>query len=225
VPRPAHWRQTAIVWLAALAGFVSVAGCRGSSKTAIATTTVPRTTTTTVPANLATVIFDQFPASYIEAPIGLDGVVGPLDLSATANAVDDKDVAHATTDLEQFGFQRAYDLVWVLKGTDESLSIRVQLMESASQAMGYFNLLSSADQTSTVLTTFPTPGLATATGFTDNDVTDSNGPRTVQSVELVRGPLFYDLELIGPRGTIAPTAILSAAQSQSAEAASLGYRG
>lgn len=223
VPWSTAWSKTAaVVLLAALAGFASLAGCSGANKSAGATTTVSTTTTTALPANLASVIFDQFPASYIEASIGLDGLVGSLDLAATAKAVDDKDVARATTDLEQYGFQRAYELVWVLKGTDDSLSIRVQLMGSASQAMGYFNVLSFGVRTSSALTAFSTPRLGTATGFTD-DVTDSNGPRTVQSVYLVRGPLFYDLELIGPRGTIAPSAVLRAARSQSAEDASLGY--
>jgi hypothetical protein len=201
---------------------VFAADCSSSTSTTTSTSTAPGTTvSSTVPDDLRMAIFAQLPANYIEEPAG-SGADGPLGLAATAEAVDDEQPARQDVLLEQDGFRRAYQRAWVVKGTHEVLIIRVQLMGSPGQALGYFNLLTFAGRVSTQLTAFPMPGLTGASGFT-RPFTTSAGPQVAQDVNLVRGPLFYHLILTGPRGSITPADVLSIARSQSSEAASLGY--
>lgn len=95
-------------------------------------------------------------------------------------------------------------------------------MGSPTQALGYFNLLTFADRASSQLTTFPTPQLADASGFT-RLFTESTGSQASQDINLVRGSLFYRLIFTGAPGSVSPSDILSIARSQSTEAASLGY--
>ena len=181
------------------------------------TTAAPRA----VPNDLRLTVFDRLPATYVEAPAGTD-LDGPLSLSGTATAVDDQETATQEAILRQYGFRSAYQRGWVVRGTGETLIIRVQLMGSPSQALGYFNLLNFGAQASGQLTTFPTPELAAASGFT-RSFAESTGPQVAQDISLVRGPLFYHLIFTGPRGSISPADILTIAGSQSTEAASLGF--
>jgi hypothetical protein len=148
---------------------------------------------------------------------------GPLGLAKTAAVVDDQEPARQKAILEQYGFRNAYQRTWVVKGTHQILIIRVQLMGSPIQALGYFNLLTFADRTSGQLIAFPTPQLADTSGFTRSFMM-STGPQVAQDVSLVRGSLFYHFILTGPRGSISPDDILSIARSQSIEAASLAYK-
>jgi hypothetical protein len=59
--------------------------------------------------------------------------------------------------LQQYGFRSAYQRTWVVKGTGETLIIRVQVMGSPKQALGYFNLMTFDGRISSQQTTFPTP--------------------------------------------------------------------
>jgi hypothetical protein len=202
-----------------------VAGCNSStSMSSTTTSTAPGATVTTVvlPHDLRLTIFDGLPANYIEEPVG-SGADGPLGLAGTAYAVDDKDPARQEAILKQYGFRNGYQRLWVVKGTHEILIIRVQLMGSPRQALGYLNLLTFAGRVSSQVTAFPTPQLADASGFT-RLFTTSTGPQVAQDVSLARGPLFYHLILTGPRGSISPGDILSIARSQSTEAASVAYK-
>jgi hypothetical protein len=213
-------RQTIV---AAMLGMVVLAGCSSAKSTSLTTTTVASSGTirSAVPEDLRSTIFNQLPASYIEEPAG-SALDGPLGLTATAEAVDDQETAKQQAILQQYGFRRAYQRAWVVKGTGKMLIIRVQVMGSATQALGYFNLLTFADRVSTQVTTFPTPQLADASGFT-RLFTGSTGSQASQDVNLVRGPLFYHFILTGAQGSVAPSDVLSIASSQSTEAATLGY--
>jgi len=199
-----------------------LAGCnstKSTSRTSVASSTaIP----TAVPGDLRLIVFDRLPANYLEAPAGSD-LDGPLGLSATAKAVDDQETAQQEAILRQYGFRSAYQRTWVVKDTGETLIIRVQVMGSPLQALGYFDLLTFAGQSSHQQTTFPTPQLADASGFT-RFFTASTGSQVAQDINLARGPLFYHLIFTGPKGSISPSDILSIAGSQSTEAASLGYR-
>src|SRR5580700_2691549 len=64
---------------------------------------------------------------------------GPLDLAATAEAVDDQETAKQEAILQQYGFRSAYERTWVVRGTAETLIIKAQVMRSPKQAVGYFN--------------------------------------------------------------------------------------
>ncbi len=202
-------------------GMVVLAGCnstKSTSRTSVASSTaIP----TAVPGDLRLIVFDRLPANYLEAPAGSD-LDGPLGLSATAKAVDDQETAQQEAILRQYGFRSAYQRTWAVKGTGETLIIRVQVMGSPGQALGYFNLLTFAGQASSQLTTFPTPRLADTSGFT-RSFTAPTGSQVAQDINMVRGPLFYHLIFTGPQGSISPSDILRVARSQSTEAASLGY--
>jgi hypothetical protein len=136
--------------------------------------------------------------------------------------VDDQEAATQKTILQQYGFRTAYQRTWVLKGTDEVLIIRVQVMGSPAQALGYFNLLTLADRTSSQLVTFPTAPLADASGFT-RSFTEASGSEVSQDINLVRGPLFYHLIFTGPQGLVSHGTVRPLAESQSTDAASFGY--
>jgi hypothetical protein len=213
------WR-TALV---SMLGMVVLAGCNSTKSTSSTTTTIasgaalPRA----VPADLRLTIFDRLPTNYVEEPSGSD-VDGPLGLAGTAEAVDDQEPVKQKTILQQYGFRSAYQRTWVVKGTGETLIIRVQLMGSPTQAVGYFDLLTFAGQASNQMTTFPTPRLADASGFT-RSFTAPTGSQVAQDLNLVRGPLFYHLIFTGPQGSISPSDVLRIARSQSTAAASLGY--
>jgi hypothetical protein len=136
--------------------------------------------------------------------------------------VDDQETAKQEAILRQYGFSSGYQRTWVVKGTGETLIIRVQMMGSAARALGYFNLLTFAGQLSKGFTAFPTPGLADASGFT-RSFTAPTGNQVVQDMNMARGPIFYHFIFTGPQGSISPSDILRIARPQSAEAASLGY--
>jgi len=213
------WR-TAVV---SMLGMVVLAGCNSTKSTGSTTTTVARSVAlpSAVSDDLRVTIFDRFPTNYIEAPAGSD-LDGPLGLAGTAEAVDDQESAKQEAILRQYGFRSAYQRTWAVKGTGETLIIRVQVMGSPGQALGYFNLLTFAGQASSQLTTFPTPRLADTSGFT-RSFTAPTGSQVAQDINMVRGPLFYHLIFTGPQGSISPSDILRVARSQSTEAASLGY--
>lgn len=209
--------------VAAMLGMVVLAGCNSTKSTSSTTTTVASSAPlrSAVPVDLRKTVFDRLPASYIEEPAGSD-LDGPLGLIGTAEAVDDQETAKQEAILQQYGFRRSYQRTWVVKGTGETLVIRVQVMGSPVQALGYFNLLTFADQASGQLTTFPTPELADSSGFT-RLFTGSTGSQASQDINLVRGPLFYHLIFTGAQESVSPSDILSIARSQSTEAATLGY--
>jgi hypothetical protein len=211
------------VVVASVLCLVGLSGC-SSDKSASSTTTTATTRAATpgaVPRDLRLTIFDRLPTNYIEEPAGI-GSDGPLDLSETAKAVDDQDTTTQESLLQQYGFLSAYQRTWVVKGTGKVLIIRVQVMGSPAQARGYSALLTFAVRVSDQLTTFPTPRLADASGFT-RSFTGSTGPQVSQDIDLVRGRLFYHLIFTGPQGSISPADVLSIARHQSAEAVSLGY--
>ena len=160
---------------ASIFGLVILAGCSSGKSTSLTTTTVvPKIANpNAVPVDLRRTIFDQLSASYVEEPAGSD-LDGPLGLAATAEAVDDQETAAEEAILQQYGFRSAYQRTWIVKGTGETLIIRVQVMGSALQALGYFNLLNFAGQASSQLTAFPTPQLPDASGFT-RSFTESTG--------------------------------------------------
>jgi hypothetical protein len=204
-------------------GIVVLAGCNSTESASLPTTTVASSAAlpSAVPDDLRATIFDRLPTNYIEAPTGSE-LDGPLGLAGTAEAVDDQEAAKQEAILQQYGFRSAYQRTWAVKGTGETLIIRVQVMGSAGQALGYFNLLTFADQASSQQTTFPTPQLPDASGFT-RSFTAATGSQVAQDINLVRGPLFYHVIFTGPQGSVSPSNILSIARSQSTEAASLGY--
>jgi hypothetical protein len=200
---------------------IGLAGC-SSARSTSSTTTVPGVPAPdAVPGDLRLTIFDRLPPTYIEEPAGSD-TDGPLDLPETAEAVDDQETATQEALLQQYGFHGAYQRTWVVKDTGEILIIRVQVMGSPAQALGYFTVLNFGGRTSDQLTTFPTPGLADASGFT-RPFTGSTGPQVSQDINLARGRLFYHLIFTGPEGSISPGDVLNIARHQSTEAASLGY--
>jgi hypothetical protein len=202
---------------------VVLAGCDSGPSATSTTTTLPRRAANpdAVPGDLRLTIFDRLPANYIEEPAG-SGADGPLDLAETAEAVDDQETSTQEALLQQYGFSSAYQRTWVVKGTGETLIIRVQVMGSPGQALGYFNLLTFAGRTSGQTTAFPTPSLADASGFT-RSFSASTGSQVAQDLNLVRGRLFYHLIFTGPQGSISPGSVSSIARSQSKRAASLGY--
>lgn len=208
---------------ASIFGLVVLAGCSSGKSTSLTTTTVvPKIANpNAVPVDLRRTIFDQLSASYVEEPAGSD-LDGPLGLAATAEAVDDQETATQEAILQQYGFRSAYQRTWVAKGTAETLIIRVQVMGSPKQALGYFKLLTFDGRISTQVTSFPTPHLADASGFT-RSFTATNGSEVSQDINLARGRLFYHLIFTGPQGSISPNDVLKIAESQSADAASLGY--
>ena len=156
-------------------GMVVLAGCNSTKSTSLPTTTVAPSAAipSAGPDDLRETVFDRLPTNYIEAPTGSD-LDGPLGLAGTAEAVDDQETAKQEAILQQYGFRSAYQRTWALKGTGETLIIRVQVMGSAVQALGYFNLLNFAGQASSQLTAFPTPQLPDASGFT-RSFTESTG--------------------------------------------------
>ena len=204
-------------------GIVVLAGCNSTESASLPTTTVASSAAlpSAVPDDLRATIFDRLPTNYIEAPTGSE-LDGPLGLAGTAEAVDDQEAAKQEAILQQYGFRSAYQRTWAVKGTGETLIIRVQVMGSAGQALGYFNLLTFADQASSQQATFPTPRLADTSGFT-RSYTAPTGSQVAQDINMVRGPLFYHVIFTGPQGSVSPSNILRIARSQSTEAASLGY--
>jgi hypothetical protein len=207
---------------ASIVGLVVLAGC-SSDKSSLTTTTVSSKAANSraVPHDLRRAIFDRLPANYIEEPVGSE-VDGPLGLVATAEAVDDQETAQQEANLRQYGFRSAYERTWVVKGAAETLIIRVQVMGSPKQALEYFNLLTFYARLSSQVTTFPTPQLTDASGFTRSFMA-ANGSQVAQDINLARGRLFYHLIFTGPQGSISPSDVLNIAGSQSTEAASLGY--
>jgi hypothetical protein len=206
--------------------FALVASCSatGASTSTRSSTTAVTGGTSIVgsePGDLRATIFDMLPTDYIEEPVG-SGLDGPLSLVETAEAVDDQETAQQETILEQYGFSAAYQRTWVVKGTSEVLIIRVQVMGSPMQALGYFNLLNFDGRASSQTTMFAISGLANSSGFT-RSFTSSAGTQVAQDVNLARARLFYHLIFTGPQGSISPSDLLSIARSQSAEAVSLGY--
>jgi hypothetical protein len=209
--------------LVSILGVVVLAGCTSGNSTSLTTTTVVKKPANprAVPDDLRRTIFDRLPHTYIEEPVG-SVRDGPLGLAATANATDDRETATQKSILKQYGFRSAYQRTWIVKGTAEMLIIRVEVMGSSKQALGYFNLLTFADRSSAQLTTFATPLLAETSGFTRSFVA-STGKEVSQDINMVRGDLFYHLIFTGPEGSISPGEVLTVAKDQSIEAASLGY--
>jgi len=217
-----RWRARVVPVVAV----VALAGCSSSKSTnsALSTTTTAATSATVAgaaPIDLRGAIFSELPAGYIEEPIGASAD-GPLGLTATAIAVDDLEPARQAALLVQYGFRRAYERTWSVKGAGQTLIIRVQLMGSGLLATGYFNLLALADRAVTQFTAFATPTLVRAAGFS-RAFAGATGPQVAEDVSLVRGPLFYHLIFTGPQGSVSPGNVLGIAQSQSDLAASLGY--
>jgi hypothetical protein len=212
-----------LIMKVSLLGMVVLAGCDSGRSATSTTTTLPGRVANpaAVPDDLRLTIFDRLPTNYREEPAGSD-VDGPLDLAETANAVDDQEIATQEALLQQYGFRSAYQRTWVVKGTGEILIIRVQVMGSPGQALGYFNLLTYAGRTSGQMTAFPTPLLADASGFT-RSFSASTGSQVAQDFNLVRGRLFYHVIFTGPQGSVSPGGVLRIARSQSKKAASLGY--
>lgn len=220
MPRAARSKRLAAAALASACCWPALAGCSASKTAAAATTTVPATTTTTtVLNNLRQVIFDQLPASYVEHTVG-DGFEGPLDLAATGATVNPNEITATTALLQMYGFKAAYERLWSVPGTVDGLIIRVQLMGSAFEAMEYFNALTFVDKASG-LVPFSTAGLANSRGFSENFTLNAVAAET-HFVDLIRGPLFYHIAVVGSRGSSSAVA-LSIAGSQSAEAAALGF--
>jgi len=145
-----------------------------------------------------------------------------LGLAATAEAVDDQETAAGEVVLQQYGFRSAYQRTWVVKGTAETLIIRVQVMGSPKQALGYFNLLTFDGRLSSQVTKFPTPQLADSSGFA-RYFAATNGSDVSQDINLARGRLFYHLIFPGPQGSVSPSDVLKIAGSQGWKATSLGY--
>jgi len=203
--------------VSAFALLASCSATHSSEPTSSTTTTVSGKAANpdVVPAELRSTIFEQLPTNFIEEPTGSD-VDGPLDLAETAQAVDDQEIPQEEAVLS------AYQRTWVVKGTSKVLIIRVQVMGSPMQALGYFNLLTFDARTSSQLTSFAMPRMADSSGFT-RPFTSSTGSQVAQDVNLARGRLFYHLIFTGPQGSISPSDILGIARSQSAEAVSLGY--
>jgi hypothetical protein len=212
-----------LIIVVSLLGAVVLAGCDSSASTSSTTTSVVHRVANpdAVPGDLRLTIFDGLPGTYIEEPVG-SASDGPLDLAGTAEAVDDQATVKQEAILEQYGFRSAYQRTWVVKGTGETLIIRVQVMGSPSQARGYYNLLTFAGRISEDMTAFPTSPVADASGFT-RSFSASTGSQVAQDLNLVRGRLFYHLIFTGPEGSVSPGSIVSIARSQSEKAASLGY--
>jgi hypothetical protein len=219
-----RWRRIRETGITSIVAMVVLASCSTSKSTGVTGTTVAHKVAnpSAVPVDLRSTIFDQLPSNYIEEPVGTD-LDGPLGLDATAEAVDDQETAEQEMVLQQYGFRRAYQRTWIVKGTGETLIIRVQVMGSPKKALGYFNLLTFASRTSTQQTAFATPDLTDASGFT-RPFSESAGNQVSQDINLARGRLFYHLIFTGPQGSLSPSYVLSLADSQSTEAASLGYR-
>jgi hypothetical protein len=218
VKRPIH-----ILWLfglSALIGVAGLSGCSGSSKAASATTTIPSITTTTLPASLRDLIFGQFPGSYVEALVGV-GFEGPLDISQVAS-VQSTTPAAETVVLRQYGFRAGYDRTWAINGTNKALATRVLVMGSPTQALDFYNETTFENREVGNYATFETPALATSVGYRAS-VTLTTGVRELLWIDMVRGPLFYHIVLLGLPNSLAPSELLSVAQSQSTEDASLGY--
>jgi len=209
--------------VASILSLAVLAGCTSGRSTSLTTATVAGKAASlrVVPRNLRRTIFDRLPASYIEEPSGSD-LDGPLGLAATARAVDDQETVAQEAVLQQYGFRSAYQRTWVVKGTAETLTIRVQVMGSAKQALAYFNVLTFDGGLSSQVTAFPTPELADASGFTRSFMA-TDGSEVSQDINLARGRLFYHLILTGPQGSISPSDVLQIAGSQSRESALLGY--
>jgi hypothetical protein len=218
-----HSAPKRLIIVVSLLGAVVLAGCDSSASTSSTTTSVVHRVANpdAVPGDLRLTIFDGLPGTYIEEPVG-SASDGPLDLAGTAEAVDDQATVKQEAILEQYGFRSAYQRTWVVKGTGETLIIRVQVMGSPSQARGYYNLLTFAGRISEDMTAFPTSPVADASGFT-RSFSASTGSQVAQDLNLVRGRLFYHLIFTGPEGSVSPGSIVSIARSQSEKAASLGY--
>jgi hypothetical protein len=218
-------RSVLLRWTVAtsMLGAAVLAGCGSTRSTSSTTPTVVSSTSlpNVLPDNLRLTVFDRLPTNFIEEPEGSDSD-GPLDLTETAQAVDDQEVAEQQRILEQYGFTSGYQRTWLVKGTGDVLIIRVQDMGSTSEALAYLNLLTFFVPTSAQLIKFPTPGLADASGFT-RYFTGSTGTQVAQDVSLARGRLFYHLIFTGPKGSISTANVLGIARAQSTEAASLGY--
>jgi hypothetical protein len=215
------------IWVAmTVSASLLVASCSAThsgapSSSTTTTVTAKAANPDVVPEDLRATVFDRLPTDYVEEPSGSDAD-GPLDLAQTAEAVDDQDTAHQEAILVQYGFLSAYQRTWVVKGTSEVLIIRVQVMGSPVQALGYFNLLTSDAPTSSQLTRFALPRIADSSGFT-RSFTSSTGSQVAQDVNLARGRLFYHLIFTGPQGSISPRDLLGIARSQGSQAVSLGY--
>jgi hypothetical protein len=218
----ARSRLVAPTVVASMLGLAVLAGCNSGTPASSTSTTVARSAANNgaVPHDLRLAIFDRLPADYTEEPAGSD-LDGPLSLAATAAAVDDEETAQQQALLQQYGFRSAYQRTWVVKGTGKTLIIRVQVMGSPTQALGYFNVL-TFDGRISGQTTIPTPHLADTSGFT-RVFTGSSGSQVSQDINLARGLLFYHLIFTGPQGTITPSDVVRIARSQSKVAASLGY--
>src|SRR5580704_13889281 len=107
---------------------VILAGC-SSNHSASPTSTTDTTKVanpSAVPNDLRQTIFDRLPTNYIEEPAGTD-IDGRLGLDATAEAVDDQEIAEQEAVLQQYGFTSAYQRTWIVKGTGATLIIRVQV--------------------------------------------------------------------------------------------------
>jgi hypothetical protein len=208
---------------ASILGLLVLASCSSGKSTNSTTSTVPSKAAnpSAVPVDLRRTIFDRFPTGYIEEPSGSD-LNGSLGLAATAEAVDNQETATQQAILRQYGFRSAYQRTWVVKGTAETLVIRVQVMGSPEQALSYLTLLTFDGRLSTQVTAFPTSHLADASGLT-RSFTATNGSDVSQDINLARGRLFYHLILTGPRGSVRMSDVLKVAGSQSMLAASLGY--
>jgi hypothetical protein len=175
---------------ASILGMLVLAGCSSSMSTNLTTTTVANKAAnpSAVPVNLRRTIFDRLPTGYIEEPNGSD-LNGPLGLAATTEAVDNEETAAQEAILRQYGFRSAYQRACVVKGTAETLIIRVQVMGSPEQARSYLTVLTFDDRLSTQVAAFPTPHLADASGFT-RSFTATNGSDVSQDINLARGRLL-----------------------------------
>jgi hypothetical protein len=216
--RSGVFRQTAV---ASILGTFVLTACNASTPTSPTTTTVARGAAKSSVDHLRLTIFDRLPASFIEEPAG-SNLDGPLNLIETATAVDDQETAIQEAILRQYGFRTAYQRTWTISGTGETLIIRVQDMGSPMKALGYFNFLTYTSRLLGQLTSFPTPQLADASGFS-RSFTESTGPQVAQDISLARGRLYYHLIFTGPQGTVSPSDILTIARSQSTQAVSLGF--
>lgn len=217
------WRLLRPTVVVSVLGAVVLTGCTSGNPTTSTTATVAKKAANSgaLPGDPRLTIFDRLPAAYIEEPQG-SALDGSLGLAATANAVNDQETATQESILQQYGFRGAYQRTWIVKGTAEMLTIRVQVMGSSQQSLGYFTLLTVADRSSVQLTAFPTPRLADASGFT-RSFAASTGKEASQDINMVRGTLFYHLSFTGPQGLISPAEVLGIARSQSIEAGLLGY--
>ncbi len=210
------------------AGAAACSGQQADHRCVICFEAAPTATTVAEPArpvgavDLRSVLFDQFPGTYVEEPVGV-GVEGPLDLAGAATPQSSTNPTSAQGQLQAAGFLRGYTRGWVVKGaTTEFLLCRVLLLGSRQQALGYYDDITFTEKVDPHISTFPTPGLADAVGFIVS-YTDAQGAHSDYTIDMVAGPLLYHLDFGGPPGAVVPNDIVRGRPLPEPRGGSLGY--